>query len=588
MRRSGGIPPDAQRKGKREHIGACSPPPGPGTLFTRSTSNRVLTGVAGGLAERAGFEPMLLRLAFVVLTVGGGIGVVLYLLCWLLAAVRDTRPGAPAPDRSRWVPALLLVPFGLVYLWLTLSDTYGLGWFAVSGRHLVAVAGLCLAVFGVVRTVARSWVFPGSKGPGRADVWRLLGWTAAGVAAGWLLYQWAERTYLDELEALVASGLDEVTMTMILGETPDAAARMGLPLLLTGAAGTAAAFLLPLRPAPVHADPGSDWARAVPRPAAATSRAGQGRLVALLVLVGSGLLLAKHTGLWFSDPLAWLVALAGLGSAAGLLLNPARFQAPRLRVVSVLLLVVRVLVATALTAPGVLLFLTDGGVISGQATLAMIAALAAMALVFGPWVAQLVRQLGVERRSRIRSEERAELAAHLHDSVLHTLALLQRADVPHELRALARGQERELRAWLNGEPSTRDEPGTLRGAVAAIAGRVEQLGTITVESVVVGDAPLDERVRAVVGACSEAAVNAARHSGAPEVSVYVEVEPDQINGFVRDRGRGFDPGAVSNNGRRGLEESVKGRVRRHGGRATVMSSPGLGTEVHVHMPWSAA
>jgi signal transduction histidine kinase len=234
----------------------------------------------------------------------------------------------------------------------------------------------------------------------------------------------------------------------------------------------------------------------------------------------------------------------------------------------------------------VLLFLGGGSGISGQATLAIIGVLAATVLVFGPWVAQLVRQLGDERRSRIRSEERAELAAHLHDSVLHTLALLQRADVPHELRALARGQERELRAWLNGEPSTRDEPGTLRGAVAAIAGRVEQLGTITVESVVVGDAPLDERVRAVVGACSEAAVNAARHSGAPEVSVYVEVESDQINGFVRDRGRGFEPGKVAD-GRRGLEQSVKGRVRRHGGRATVTSGPGLGTEVHVHMPWSA-
>jgi signal transduction histidine kinase len=525
---------------------------------------------------------MLLRVAFVVLTVGGGAGVVLYLLCWLLASVRDTRPGAPAPDRDRWVPLVLLVPVGLAYVWVVLA---GAVW--VSGKQVLATAGLCLAIFGIVRTVARGWIVPGPAGPGRADIWRLTGWTAAGLAAGWVLYLWAEAAYFDELEALMASGLSDAETQFYMADINDPTGRMVLPLLLTGLVGAAAAFLLPLRPAPVRVDPGSDWARAAPRPSDSHGRLDQARLFALLVVVGGGLLLTRQTGLWFSDPVGWLIGLAGLGSAVGLLLTPGRSRERSVTAVNVLLFVVRVVLAIALAFPGVVLFLNNGGVISGQATLAMIGALAAMALVFGPWVAQLVRQLGVERRSRIRSEERAELAAHLHDSVLHTLALLQRADVPHELRALARGQERELRAWLNGEPSTRDEPGSLRGAVAAIAGRVEQLGTITVESVVVGDAPLDERVRAVVGACSEAAVNAARHSGAPEVSIYVEVEPDQINGFVRDRGRGFDPGAVTN-GRRGLEQSVKGRVRRHGGRATVISSPGRGTEVHVHMPWSAS
>ena len=561
-------------------LAPARPRPPRAPLFTRSRSNRVLIGVAGGLAERAGFEPMLLRLAFVVLTVGGGIGVALYLVCWLLTSVRDTRPGAPAPDRSRQAALALLA---LVALVPAPALLIAVPFFAVSRLHLAAIAGLCLAFWGLVRTTARGVGRDRAGQPGREDVWRLLGWAAIGVAAGWLLFMWADREYVAELEALMSSGLDEATMFTV--ETvPDGAARMVVPLLLTGVTGTAAALLVPLRPAPVQTGPGSTWARAVP--AAGDRRVGQARLLALLVVTGGGLLLARQVGLWFTDPVAWLVALGGLGSAAGILLNPARSQAPRLRTVSLLLLMVRVLVAVALAIPGVLLFLGGGSGISGQATLAIIGVLAATVLVFGPWVAQLVRQLGDERRSRIRSEERAELAAHLHDSVLHTLALLQRADVPHELRALARGQERELRAWLNGEPSTRDEPGTLRGAVAAIAGRVEQLGTITVESVVVGDAPLDERVRAVVSACSEAAVNAARHSGAPEVSVYVEVESDQINGFVRDRGRGFEPGKVAD-GRRGLEQSVKGRVRRHGGRATVTSGPGLGTEVHVHMPWSA-
>ena len=162
-----------------------------------------------------------------------------------------------------------------------------------------------------------------------------------------------------------------------------------------------------------------------------------------------------------------------------------------------------------------------------------------LGLIFGPWATRMASQLAEERRGRIRSEARAEMAAHLHDSVLHTLALIQRTDASPEVVGLARRQERELRAWLYRAPVPPE--GRLRPAVEEIATRVEQRHNVPVDVVVVGDAPLDDAARALVDACQEAAFNAARHSGAPLVSVYVEVEPDELTGFVRDEGKGSTP-----------------------------------------------
>ena len=83
----------------------------------------------------------------------------------------------------------------------------------------------------------------------------------------------------------------------------------------------------------------------------------------------------------------------------------------------------------------------------------------------------------------------------------------------------------------------------------------------------VGDAAMDEAMRALVAAISEATLNAASHSGAAEVSVYVEVEADAVTAFVRDHGSGFDPDAVPAD-RRGIADSIVGphaAPRRHGG-----------------------
>jgi signal transduction histidine kinase len=223
-----------------------------------------------------------------------------------------------------------------------------------------------------------------------------------------------------------------------------------------------------------------------------------------------------------------------------------------------------------------------GGVMN--VTLAVIVTIGGLALVFGPWVWNLGQELIAERTSRVRSEARAEMAAHLHDSVLQTLALIQRAREPREMAMLARTQERELRAWLYGRaPSI---PGVrLRDALDAMAGRIERGQAVKIETVVVGDAAMDEPLRALVAATSEATLNAARHSGAPEVSVYVEVEPDAVTAFVRDQGAGFDPAAVSED-RRGIADSIVARMDRHGGSAEIVSGND-GTEVRLRLPRSA-
>jgi signal transduction histidine kinase len=212
--------------------------------------------------------------------------------------------------------------------------------------------------------------------------------------------------------------------------------------------------------------------------------------------------------------------------------------------------------------------------------------LVGVALITGPWWVRMVTDLGEERRERIRSQERANLAAHLHDSVLQTLALIQRnAESPREVTRLARSQERELRTLLYaadgpGEPA--DPLGHLGDALRSTAAEVEDSYAVTVDVVVVGDADLDERLAALVAAAREAMVNAARHAGVDTLSVYAEVEPTAVVAYVRDRGCGFDLDAVPAD-RQGVRGSILDRVERHRGEATVHSTPGAGTEVTIRM-----
>ena len=205
------------------------------------------------------------------------------------------------------------------------------------------------------------------------------------------------------------------------------------------------------------------------------------------------------------------------------------------------------------------------------------ALLGAFALVLGPWVWQLV----AERTERIRLEERAEVAARIHDSVLQTLALVQRHSAdPARVASLARRQERELRRWLYGGGF--GSASTLVDALAEAAADVEELHGIRIELASAGDAPLDEGVAQLVLAAREAMTNAAKFSGSDEISVYTEADDAAISVYVRDRGAGFDRASVPAD-RRGLSESIEARMQRAGGNAAIVSSSGDGVEVELSL-----
>ncbi|HEY0934241.1 MAG TPA: PspC domain-containing protein [Trebonia sp.] len=210
---------------------------------------------------------------------------------------------------------------------------------------------------------------------------------------------------------------------------------------------------------------------------------------------------------------------------------------------------------------------------------------AALVLLLGPWWLRIARDLVLERQARARAEERSDIAAHMHDSVLQTLALIQRrAEDPQAVVQLARAQERELRSWLwEGRAPGEADTTTFAAGVRQIQQDVEARHGVPVEVVTVGDGPLDEHLSALLAAAREATVNAAKWSGAAVISVFAEVEPDKVSIAVRDRGQGFDPAAVPGD-RKGVAESIRGRMSRHGGEAAVQSAPGEGTKVTLTMP----
>lgn len=208
--------------------------------------------------------------------------------------------------------------------------------------------------------------------------------------------------------------------------------------------------------------------------------------------------------------------------------------------------------------------------------------LAGVAVVAAPVLWRTYNQLRTEREGRIREQERAEVAAMVHDQVLHTLALIQRnAGDVKVVQRLARGQERSLRNWLYKPSASPTE--RFAAALEQAAAEVEDTYAVTVEAVVVGDRENDERVNALVAAAREALVNAARHAKVQTISLYAEAEPEQLSVFVRDRGTGFDLSTVEDS-RHGVRGSILGRMQRHGGRAEIRSEPGDGTEVRLTMP----
>ena len=246
---------------------------------------------------------------------------------------------------------------------------------------------------------------------------------------------------------------------------------------------------------------------------------------------------------------------------------------------------VRLGIGIALATFGVVVLVTQGRGFSGlwEVGIPAVAVLAGVALVAAPWGVRLWADLRAEQAQRIRETERADIAAHLHDSVLQTLALIQRqAGDSAAVVRLARAQERELRGWLYAGPL--GSQASLGSAVTEVAHEVEDLHGMPIELVVTGDRPLDVGGAALVRALREALLNAVRHGAAP-VSAYVEVGSDSVEAFVRDHGPGFDLDAVPKD-RFGVRESILGRMSRHGGAAALRRLE-QGTEVSLTLPVTA-
>jgi signal transduction histidine kinase len=240
----------------------------------------------------------------------------------------------------------------------------------------------------------------------------------------------------------------------------------------------------------------------------------------------------------------------------------------------------------AIAASGAVLLLAGG---RPSATLLAPGAVAgALLLIAGPWLWRLALERDAERSARIRSDERSEVASRVHDSVLQTLALIQRhAHEPRRVAAIARRQERELRGWLYSDRPLGDETASLVAALSSAAADVEELHGVRVELASAGDCAVEDTVGALLLAAREAMTNAAKHAGVEEIDVYVEVTDEAASVFVRDRGAGFDRSAVPQ-GRGGLAESIERRLERVGGRASVTSAPGAGTEVELRVPREVA
>jgi signal transduction histidine kinase/phage shock protein PspC (stress-responsive transcriptional regulator) len=319
-----------------------------------------------------------------------------------------------------------------------------------------------------------------------------------------------------------------------------------------------------------------------------------GMLLALVAL-GVGLLwIMQNTGLGISSQLFWPVAFACAGAAlvwrqadseqqkrwraeaggkAWLAPFVARGGWPAL---------VRVIVGLGLVGAAFGIVIAQQGQISHlPEVMAMtMLALAGLAIVLAPWLHRSRSALNQARAEKVRADARADMAAHLHDSVLQTLAMIQRqADDPKAVQQLARRQERELRNWLYGDEL---HEATLKAALTAAAAEVEDERGVPVELVTVGDCDTSEEIQALVRATREAMVNAAKHSGADKIDVYAEVDEDSVEVFIRDRGQGFDVDAVAED-RMGVKGSIIDRMARHGGTATIRSAPGDGTEVRLEI-----
>lgn len=325
------------------------------------------------------------------------------------------------------------------------------------------------------------------------------------------------------------------------------------------------------------------------QPHSVEARSGARQIAAVACTTAGLLLLFRESSWWLGDSVVWPLATAILGStfvwARADESERARWvrSAERARPWDSPAAIARLVIGFGLVIVATTAVLREySGIGLSRVVVPVTVAVIGLLLALGPWILRLMKTLTDERTERIRSDERSAISAHLHDSVLQTLAMMQRTESQQEVTALARRQERELREWLYGRSVPSAET-SVRRAVEVAAARVEERFRVPVETVIVGDAEMDERLRDVVQAAAEAMHNAARHSGAPVVSVYAEIEPNLFTIYVRDQGKGFDVGTTPHD-RRGIADSIVGRVARHGGTTEISSDIGVGTEIKIALP----
>ncbi len=202
--------------------------------------------------------------------------------------------------------------------------------------------------------------------------------------------------------------------------------------------------------------------------------------------------------------------------------------------------------------------------------------------VFG-WQAMLLRRAEGEIADR---RARDEIARVLHDTVLQTLALVERraSATDPQLAASAREADRELRSFLFG--SAGRVVGDLETRVRSEIERVRRGRDTPVSVSVIDDGCRldDEEQERFARAIGESVANALEHSSASRVVVFVEThDSGQVFASINDDGNGFDPAAVRSS--HGLDESIIGRIEAIGGRVEITSTPEDGTEVCL---WSSA
>ncbi|MGJ3508660.1 ATP-binding protein [Enemella sp. A6] len=327
-------------------------------------------------------------------------------------------------------------------------------------------------------------------------------------------------------------------------------------------------------------------------PEPAQRRADMGPAIALIVFAFGLFALLQLVGLGISGKILWPIMFAGVGVA--LIWRQADAGTPpegrarlhdrswlgRLAVPGRLASILRLILGVGLIGASFALVLASRISLQAlpEALLMTFLGIAGIGVVAAPWLFRVRTSLQQAREEKVRADARADMAAHLHDSVLQTLALIQRrADDPKTVQSLARRQERELRTWLYGDIP---DEATLKAALTRAAAEIEDERGVEIELVVVGDLEMTPDLTAMVRAAREAMMNAAKHSGAELIDVYAEVGDALVEIFVRDRGRGFDPDSIDHD-RMGVRRSIIERMKRHGGTARIRSAPGEGTEVRL-------